>query len=64
MAALGIEHIGMTVPDIDAATTFFDQAFGATLVYEGLSRSDPPMGGPDCSTRSAPRRAQRCGRYG
>lgn len=47
MAALSIEHIGIPVPDIDAATTFFEQAFGATLVYEGLRRSDPPMGGPD-----------------
>lgn len=45
MAALGIEHVGITVPDIEAATSFFERAFGAELVYEGLSKSDTPMGG-------------------
>lgn len=47
MATLGIEHIGITMPGIDATTAFFEQAFGARLVYEGLRRSDPPIGGPD-----------------
>ena len=51
MAALGIEHVGMTVPDIDPATTFFEQAFGAELVYDGLKRTDAPLGGSEMSRR-------------
>ena len=46
MAALGIEHVGITVPDICTATTFFERAFGAQLVYDGLKRSDAPLRGP------------------
>lgn len=29
-----IEHLGMTVPDIEAATEFFEQAFGAEIMFE------------------------------
>lgn len=38
-----IEHVGITVPDIDAATRFFEQAFGAQVLYDML---DEPLGGP------------------
>jgi catechol 2,3-dioxygenase-like lactoylglutathione lyase family enzyme len=31
---VGIEHIGITVPDIPAATEFFEHAFGADVLYE------------------------------
>ncbi len=30
----GIEHIGLTVPDIEAATTFFTEVIGATTLYD------------------------------
>src|ERR1700728_5460927 len=31
---LGIEHAGLTVPDIDAATTFFVDVLGAEVLFE------------------------------
>jgi catechol 2,3-dioxygenase-like lactoylglutathione lyase family enzyme len=34
---LGVAHAGITVPDLDAATRFFEDAFGAIAVYDGLS---------------------------
>ena len=30
----GIEHIGLTVPDIEAATTFFKDVLGAEALYD------------------------------
>ena len=30
----GIDHIGITVPDIDAATKFLVEALGAEMIYE------------------------------
>ncbi len=43
--ARGIEHIGMTVPDIDQAESFFQQAFGAHILYRGLTKHDTPQTG-------------------
>lgn len=41
----GIDHIGITVPDVEAATRFLSQAFNATVVYDtvvdGLPRRSP-----------------------
>jgi catechol 2,3-dioxygenase-like lactoylglutathione lyase family enzyme len=31
---LGVEHVGLTVPDIDAATTFFVDVLGAEALFE------------------------------
>lgn len=39
----GIDHVGIYVPDIAAATQFFIEAFGATFMYESLSTADPPL---------------------
>ena len=38
-----IEHVGLTVPDMEQATTFFAEAFGAQYLYDML---DEPLGGP------------------
>ena len=46
MKTRGIEHIALTVPDVEAATRFFQQAFGATVMYDGHSTNDPPVQGP------------------
>jgi catechol 2,3-dioxygenase-like lactoylglutathione lyase family enzyme len=43
MAIRGIEHIGITVPDLEQATSFFAYAFGAEKIYEML---DEPLEGP------------------
>lgn len=37
----GVEHIGFTVPDLDAATAFFVEVIGCEMVYElGPFRAD------------------------
>ncbi|PZO64434.1 MAG: glyoxalase [Paracoccus denitrificans] len=43
----GINHIGLTVPDLDAATAFFEKGFGALWCYDGLTLDDPPREGPE-----------------
>lgn len=43
----GIDHIGVTVPDIEQATTFFKQAFGAKIAYDNQKPSDQALKGPD-----------------
>ena len=32
----------MTVPDMDEATKFFKEAFGAKIAYDGLTLADEP----------------------
>ncbi|MDM4762023.1 DUF296 domain-containing protein [Galbitalea sp. SE-J8] len=43
----GVNHIGLTVPDLDQATAFLRAAFGARVAYDGLTRDDEPRRGPD-----------------
>ncbi|MGI4857692.1 MAG: VOC family protein [Janthinobacterium lividum] len=43
--AKGIEHVGMTVPDIATAETFFEQAFDARVLYRGLVKEQPAQTG-------------------
>lgn len=43
----GINHVGLTVPDLDAATEFLQKAFDARVAYDGLTRDDPPRGGDE-----------------
>jgi len=40
----GIDHIGVTVPDIETATTFLTDAFSAQVIYESFSADQPPHG--------------------
>jgi catechol 2,3-dioxygenase-like lactoylglutathione lyase family enzyme len=40
---VGIDHIGINVPDIHSATTFLQQAFGAEVIYESYSKTQPPL---------------------
>jgi catechol 2,3-dioxygenase-like lactoylglutathione lyase family enzyme len=44
MNVRAIEHVGITVPDMEAATRFFVEAFGAEKLYDML---DAPLGGPE-----------------
>lgn len=37
----GIDHVGLTVPDIDQATQFFTEALGAEKVYDRLTKDEP-----------------------
>lgn len=43
MAIRAIEHIGITVPDLELATSFFIDAFGAEKIYDMLHE---PLAGP------------------
>ncbi|MGJ9403549.1 VOC family protein [Arthrobacter sp. KK5.5] len=43
MSIRAIEHIGITVPDLEQATRFFADAFGAEKIYDML---DEPLAGP------------------
>lgn len=43
----GIQHIGVTVPDLEAATTFFVDGLGAKVAYDGLSPDDEPRQGAE-----------------
>lgn len=40
-----VDHVALTVPNLDEATQFFTKAFGGKIVYEGLKTSEPPMDG-------------------
>ena len=46
-----IDHVAMTVPDVDQATAFFEAVFGAKVVVEGLSKNDPPWMGHGMEVR-------------
>lgn len=41
-----IDHIALTVPNVEEATCFFKQAFGAEVLYDGHRPSDPAVEGP------------------
>ena len=43
MTVRAIEHIGITVPDLEQATAFFAAAFGAEHLYDMI---DGPLSGP------------------
>lgn len=40
-----IQHIGVTVPDLDAATRFLVDGLGAQVAYDGLTPDDEPRSG-------------------
>ncbi|TVT37328.1 VOC family protein [Hymenobacter setariae] len=41
----GIDHVGWTVPDLEAATQFLERAFGAQVIYDSHLKSSPPQAG-------------------
>ncbi|AVO00901.1 glyoxalase [Staphylococcus simulans] len=43
----GINHIGLTVPDIEAATRFFKEALDGKVAYDSQTEMDQPRGGND-----------------
>lgn len=43
----GINHIGITVPDIEAAKKFLVEAFAGQLIYQSFGPADPPRQGPE-----------------
>ncbi|ANG91899.1 VOC family protein [Enterobacteriaceae bacterium 155047] len=43
----GINHVGLTVPDLQQATEFLQAALDAKFVYDGLTCDDDPLKGAD-----------------
>lgn len=43
----GINHIGLTVDDLDKASEFLAKGIGAKWCYDGLTRDDTPRQGPE-----------------
>jgi catechol 2,3-dioxygenase-like lactoylglutathione lyase family enzyme len=41
-----IDHVALTVPDLDQATEYFTKAFDGRIVYEGQTREEEPLAGP------------------
>lgn len=44
----GIEHVGLTVPDLDTAIRFFVDVLGCTFVFDGGRYGDDPAFFRDC----------------
>lgn len=49
----GIDHIGITVPDIEAATRFFHDAFNAAVVYDTVAGGRPHRSAQDLAATIA-----------
>ncbi|MBQ0862706.1 VOC family protein [Streptomyces smyrnaeus] len=47
----GIDHVGVTVPDIEKATDFFARTLGAERLYDTLPRAEGPKGGQETTRR-------------
>ncbi|MFF8281665.1 VOC family protein [Streptomyces albus] len=50
-AVRGIDHVGVTVPDIEAATEFFSHTLGAQTLYDTLPREAGPRSGAETERR-------------
>ncbi len=46
-----IDHIGITVPNIEEAATFLEQAFGATALYDNIIPTDSPQTGAEAEAK-------------
>jgi catechol 2,3-dioxygenase-like lactoylglutathione lyase family enzyme len=47
----GIDHLGITVPDLEAATRFFIDAFDARPLFDNIRRTDPPFEGAEAENK-------------
>ena len=45
--ALGMDHVGITVKNLEAATRFFQDAFGAEVIYDSVAPDDEPLEGEE-----------------
>lgn len=43
----GIDHVGVTVPDVEEATDFFKNVFDAKVAYDNQKPHEEPLAGPD-----------------
>ncbi|WP_138465760.1 VOC family protein [Poseidonocella sp. HB161398] len=52
----GIEHVGITVPDHDAAVAFFARAFGTEVLFSLTSKDRAPLPGTELEAKNGLRR--------
>lgn len=45
MSVVAIDHVALTVPDLEQATEFFARAFGARVLLDGIDPKGPGWGG-------------------
>ena len=43
----GIDHVGLTVPDLESASRFLEEALGAIPLYDVQALGAPPMAGAE-----------------
>jgi catechol 2,3-dioxygenase-like lactoylglutathione lyase family enzyme len=46
MKVMGVEHVGITVPNVEEATKFFEDAFGAEVIFTMLDENNLPDWNP------------------
>ena len=51
----GVDHVGITVSDIESATAFFVDALGGEVLYQGHGPDDPAVEGEDFEIAPRPR---------
>jgi catechol 2,3-dioxygenase-like lactoylglutathione lyase family enzyme len=42
-----MDHVGITIADLEAATRFFQDAFGAEVIYDSVAKEDPSLEGDE-----------------
>jgi catechol 2,3-dioxygenase-like lactoylglutathione lyase family enzyme len=47
----GIDHVGLTVPDLESASRFLEEALGAIPLYDVQALDAPPMAGSEAETQ-------------
>jgi len=47
----GIDHVGLTVPDLESASRFLEEAVGAIPLYDVQALDAPPMAGSEAETQ-------------
>lgn len=47
----GIDHVGVTVPDIEQATQFFKEVLDAEVLYDMLTKDEPKRDSPQIQMR-------------
>jgi len=46
-----IDHIGITVPDLEAAASYLEKVFGAITIYDNVVPTDEPQTGADTEAK-------------
>ncbi len=56
----GVDHIGLTVPNVEEASSFLGRAFGAEVVYDVVSNDTPALAGRENEDQSGMPAGSKC----